>query len=85
TISTDNLAPGVDTLVELYDQDSRTLLDTDDNGNGGLASQLTWRAESSGIYFIRIVRPPAGEYGCSASYSLSLMQERHIFLPLIQK
>lgn len=85
TVATDNLSTGVDTVIELYDQDGRTQLGADDNGNGGLASRLTWKAPSSGTYFVRIIRPSTGVYGCSANYDLSLTQELRIHLPLIQR
>jgi hypothetical protein len=86
TVTTSNLSTSVDTVIELYSQDGRTLLGTDDNGNGGKASQLIWQASSSGIHFIRVVRALATAYGCNAGYSLSLTtQELQVYLPFVQR
>jgi len=71
-IETRSLAPGVDTILELYDGDGLTLLATDDNGGGGLASRLEWQVPEDASLFVR-VRPAAGSIaGCEASYELSV-------------
>ena len=73
-IQTDNLATGVDTVMQIYDMDGLTLLTSNDNGGGGQASYLTWQAPLDGTYFIRIVRASGSAFGCSAAYELSVTQ-----------
>jgi len=82
-IQTTNLAAGVDTALEIYDTDGVTLLTSDDNGGGGQASSLAWQAPRDGLYFLRVSRAADSEYGCAASYRLSVAQSRRLFLPLI--
>ncbi len=79
--TTSNLSTGVNTKIEVYDQDGRTLLGT---GTGSKASQLKWRAPSSGTYFARVYQPSSITYGCGVGYRLSLTQERRVYLPLVQ-
>lgn len=84
-VQTSNLASGVDTIVQVYDLDGVTVLASDDNSGGGKASRLTWQAQMSGTYFIRVSRAAGGVYGCSATYQLSVSQSAPLFLPLIIK
>jgi hypothetical protein len=85
TIQTSGLSAGVDTIVQLYDQDGTTVLASDDNGGGGLASQLLWQAPLSGAYFVRVSQAAGSAYGCNASYSVSAAQHLEVYLPLIQR
>lgn len=86
TIQTANLATGVDTIIELYNIDRGPLLVSDDNGGGGKASRLQWRAPADGIYFVRIAQASGSTNGCSAAYKLVLSQEgSKIYLPIIVK
>jgi uncharacterized repeat protein (TIGR02543 family) len=70
-LRTSGLAAGVDTSMQVYGLDGLTLLASDDNSGGGLASQLVWQAPQDGTYFIRVSRAGSSAYGCSASYALS--------------
>jgi murein DD-endopeptidase MepM/ murein hydrolase activator NlpD len=87
TIQTDNLAVGVDTILELYDTDGVTLLTSDDNSGGGVASKLEWQAPQNGTYFFRVIPASGSAYGCSAGYELSVIREgdNTIYLPVILK
>jgi alpha-tubulin suppressor-like RCC1 family protein len=82
TIETVDLYQGVDTLIELYDVDGTTLLDSDDNTGIGLASLLEFHPESSGNYFIRVTRTKASEYGCHSRYRIKLDVKFNIYLPV---
>lgn len=82
TLQTSNLAPGAYVILQLYAQDGVTQLVSVDNGIGQ-ASQLTWQASSSGIYFIRAVNGPSGAFGCNANYQLSVSQQLFVYLPFV--
>lgn len=87
TLQTANLATGVNTIIEVYDIDGITLLASDDNSGGSLASLLEWVAPEDGTYYVRIVQAPGSAYGCSAAYNLAIRQEGNntIYLPIILK
>lgn len=71
-IRTANLGPDADTYLYLYDTDGATLLASNDDYNGTLASQIEWTAPATGTYYVlvRHWNPNAG--GCGTSYDLSL-------------
>ncbi|HAR98653.1 MAG TPA: hypothetical protein DCS11_07150 [Syntrophus sp. (in: bacteria)] len=71
TIATSNLGPSCDTLLELYAADCSTLLASDDNGGGGLASKIDWTAPGSGTYHIRVTSV-GGSTGDDQEYDLTL-------------
>jgi murein DD-endopeptidase MepM/ murein hydrolase activator NlpD len=82
-IQTSNLAAGVDTLLQVYDQGGVTVLTFDDNSGGGKASRLLWQAPQNGTYFVRVTQTSGSAYGCSATYQLSVMQLNPLYLPLV--
>ena len=85
TVQTSNLAAGVDTKIEIYDQDGVTVLASDDNSGGGLASKLVWHAPTNGIYFIRVFQGVGSTFGCNATYDLSVKGESQLYLPVITR
>jgi murein DD-endopeptidase MepM/ murein hydrolase activator NlpD/N-acetylneuraminic acid mutarotase len=80
---TSELAPNVDTVIQLYDVDGQTLLASDDNSGGGAASRLKWTAPTAGKYFVSAIRNSASVYGCNATYKFQISQERALYLPLV--
>ena len=72
TISTQNLAGGADTVLNLYDVDAVTLLASNDDTDGGPASELVWTAPYTGTFFVETVSAPGGTTGCSATYELTI-------------
>jgi len=68
-IETANLAAGVATRLELYDQDALSLLTSDDDGGEGGASRIEWRAQASGVYYARVTGASGSAYGCDAAYT----------------
>ncbi len=55
TLTTFNLDPDVDTVLQLYDVDGSTLLqENDDYTPGSWASRIVWTAPVDGTYFVRI-------------------------------
>ena len=53
-IETSELSYNCDTIIDLYDIDGTTLIETDDNGGIELASRIRWVANSSADYYIAI-------------------------------
>lgn len=82
TFQTDNLADGVDTIIEIFDIDGLSQLSSDDNSGEGLASKLSWTAPATGIYYLRVSQNSGSSYGCDASYQVSLEGESLVFLPI---
>lgn len=71
TLQTSNLGSSADTRLELYMPDGSTLISSDDNGGGGLASKIVWTPSAEGEYYARVVQVDATT-GASHSYDLSL-------------
>ncbi|MEO0074431.1 MAG: SMP-30/gluconolactonase/LRE family protein, partial [candidate division WOR-3 bacterium] len=73
TLETSDLGPGADTYLYLYDTDGATLLASNDDYGGTLASRIEWSAPADGTYFavVRHWNPNAG--GCGTAYKLILL------------
>lgn len=85
-ISTSNLAPGVDTILSIYNSDGVTLMETNDNFDNNSASKITWSAPLSGTYFVKVSMAIGSEYGCESSYEINISGDSlNIFLPMITK
>ncbi|MBP6015764.1 MAG: hypothetical protein KA586_03525 [Candidatus Promineofilum sp.] len=55
-ILTDQLSPGIDTVLKIYNQNGEPIAENDDIGTAGqLQSQVVVRANATGIYFARVV------------------------------
>jgi murein DD-endopeptidase MepM/ murein hydrolase activator NlpD len=72
TVRTQSLAGGADTVLNLYDVDALTLLASNNDADGGPASELVWTAPYTGTFFIETVSAPGGTTGCSATYELTI-------------
>jgi hypothetical protein len=89
-IKTFELSPSSDTYLYLYDSDGTTLLASNDDYGGSLASQIEWRAPASGTYYVLVKHWNPNVGGCGTSYTVSITEkvygEFRIYLPLtIQK
>jgi YVTN family beta-propeller protein len=75
TVETLNLADNVDTKVYLYSWNGITLteLARDDDGGPGLASRIIQVMPSTGWYYVESGRFTSGDYGCNATYDLSII------------
>ena len=85
-VETGNLGPGADTVLELYDQDSASLLALDDNSGPGLASRIEWTAPREGTYFVLTRHRDPNVGGEGTSYEISVWRsdrEQSIYLPLL--
>ena len=70
-LQTSNLGLSADTYLYLYDTDRTTLMASNDDYGGSLASQIDWTAPANGTYYVAVQHwnPNAG--GCGTSYTLS--------------
>lgn len=87
-IQTSDLAPGVDTVLELYSLDGLTLLSSDDS-SGERASKLIWQAPRGGTYFFRVAQASGSTFGCDAKYTVNISTTQgaaggNLFLPFVQ-
>ncbi len=56
TLTTSHLGAAIDTVLQLYDVDGKTLIDeNDDYLPNSEASRIVWQAPANGVYFARIV------------------------------
>ncbi|MBI4318450.1 MAG: pre-peptidase C-terminal domain-containing protein [Chloroflexi bacterium] len=69
-IETLNLGNRSDTYIYLYSTNGTTLLASDDDSGGGLASRINWTAPSSGIYFVRVRHYSGAAYGSNTNYDI---------------
>jgi len=85
TLRTLNLGASADTYIYLYDIDGLTLLASNDDYGGTLASQIEWIVPASGTYYVLVKHwnPNAG--GCGTKYNLAIGELSKIYLPLIQR
>ncbi|HEX2225222.1 MAG TPA: S-layer homology domain-containing protein [Thermoanaerobaculia bacterium] len=62
-IETSGLGPGSDTLLRLLGPDGTTLIASDDNGAGGLASRVLFTAAENGSHFVAVGHRSASGVG----------------------
>ncbi|MFH1906978.1 MAG: NBR1-Ig-like domain-containing protein [Chloroflexota bacterium] len=76
-----------DTYLYLYDTDHTTLLASNDDYGGSLASQIEWTAPADGIYYVLVQHWNPNVGGCGTKYDLTLSYalSNKLYLPLIQK
>ncbi|MEZ4515385.1 MAG: Calx-beta domain-containing protein [Chloroflexota bacterium] len=61
-VLTDDLSPGLDTVLTLYDPAGNQVAENDDIGGvGNLNSQVIYRARQDGVYFARVVNKSAAD------------------------
>jgi len=71
-VETSNLGDRSDTVLELYDTDATTLLNSDDDGGAGLASRIVQAIPSTGIYYARVHHYHADMFGVNTYYDLQI-------------
>lgn len=85
-IRTLNLGAASDTVVTLYDSDGITVIQTDDNGGDGLASQISWTTARSGQYYVQIEHFSPTASGLETNYDLSISTNstsRISYMPIV--
>jgi len=88
-IATDELGPGrfADTVIALYDSPTATtpLAQNDDAPSNWPASRLFWKPTFTGTYYLKVWHFDTYGYGCYTAYSLSAIQARQSFLPMVRR
>lgn len=82
TIKTTALASSADTYLYLYDTDGTTLLTSNDDYNGSLASQVDWLAPTTGTYYVQVKHWNPNVSGCNTGYTI-LFGWTRVYLPII--
>jgi len=82
TVKTLSLDSSADTYLYLYDTDGNTLLTSNDDYNGSLASQVDWFAPSTGTYYVQVKHWNPNVGGCDTGYTV-LFGETSVYLPVI--
>lgn len=87
TLRTLNLGPSADTYLYVYDTDATTLLASNDDDGGSLASSIDWTAPATGTYFALVQHWNPNLGGCGTAYDLAFMRAftHKIFLPSVIK
>jgi uncharacterized repeat protein (TIGR01451 family) len=81
TITTSRLDADVDTVLQLYDVDGKTLLyENDDYEAASEASRIIWTAPQDGTYFVRVTHfdhtyDPRYALVCGGRYAISIFQD----------
>ena len=86
-IFTSNLGLSADTYLYLYGIDGTTLLISNDDYGGTLASQILWQAPANGTYYLLVQHWNPNASGCGTGYSLSIADGTgmEIYLPIISR
>ncbi len=84
-LSTDALGAAADTVLELLDADGAAVLARSDDADGaGRASQIRWRAGSTGVRYARVRQWDPGAAGCGTNYVLQLIETKpQVWAPVI--
>ncbi len=85
-LSTSNLGTSADTYLYLYDTNGTTLLASNDDFGGTLASSIEWTAGSNGTYYVLVKHWNPSVGGCGTSYNLSIANNTpgfQIYMPLV--
>jgi len=83
-LTTSALGISADTYLYLYDVDGTTLISSNDDSNGSLASQIEWTAPANGIYYVLVKHWNPNVGGCGTQYNLNVREGLFdLFLPLI--
>jgi hypothetical protein len=87
TIRTSNLGSTADTYLYLYDTDGSTLLASNDDYGGSLASQIEWTVPVTGTYYVMIKHWNPNVGGCGTGYDISIRSAnvKTVYLPLVMR
>ncbi len=84
TLQTANLDTSADTYLYLYDTDGATLLLSNDDYNGTLASYIEWTAPATGTYYVLVKHWNPNVGGCGTTYTFRFAEfSSELFLPII--
>lgn len=72
-IETADLGPDSDTYLFLYDHDGTTVLFSNDDSGGGLASRIIWTCPATGAYYAMVRQSDDITHGPTAYYHLAVL------------
>ena len=85
-LTTGTLGISADTYLYLYDVNGTTLISSNDDSNGSLASRIEWTAPANGIYYVLVQHWNPNVGGCGTQYNLTAQEGLlDLFLPLIMR
>jgi hypothetical protein len=89
-IITSNLGANADTYVYVYGTDGTTLLGSNDDYGGSLASEIDWIAASTGTYYVMVKHWNPNALACGTTYDLKVSPAAPTntnpnYLPFIRK
>lgn len=89
TLTTSELSISADTYLFLFDTDGATVLASNDDYQGSLASQIVWSAPADGEYYLLVKQWNPANSGCGTGYSLAMVMAatvpHRVFLPLVRQ
>ena len=79
-ILTDQLSPGLDTVLKIYNQSGGPIAENDDIGSAGqLQSQVIIQSDTTGIYYARVVnKSPADAANKTYCLAIDAMEQPHL-------
>lgn len=83
-IGTHNIGGYADTQLYLYGVDGTTLLDFNDDAPGlWPESRISWKATDNGTFYIKVDHHNQYAFGCETMYSLDIISNYTLFIPLL--
>lgn len=80
-----DLSTSADTYLYLYSSDGVTLLASNDDYAGTLASQISWEAPATGTYYVSVKQWNPNVAGCGTGYQLTITIAANniVFIPIV--
>lgn len=72
---------GIDPVIELFDQDGNSLLESSNVNGPGVSETLLWFCPTEGIFFVRIRHDTSSSYSTETGYRLELITPDLLSLP----
>lgn len=88
TLSTSGLGLSADTYIYLYGTNGSTLLASNDDYGGSLASRILWSAPADGTYYLLVKQWNPATSGCGTGYTVSFSEqstETTVYLPMVKR
>lgn len=82
TITTVNLGLQADTYLHVYGTNGTTLIASNDDYGGTLASRVEWTAPTTGTYYVMVKHWNPNSSGCGTRYTI-LFGDAKLYLPIV--
>ncbi len=73
TIQALNLKSNSDVVLQLYDIDAQTILNSQNAGGYGIGESITWSCSVNGIYYIKTYQANSAIFGSDTDYTLKIV------------